>query len=298
MLDENSDREFDEMIRKRIQVAVPADVEDRLRRRLAEFRTRVEQRPPSRIRSLAYSLMHPPFMRVATITAALAVALVAALVFLPRGSSRSRVYAAAAGQLRSARSLQYTVVLVQAPYVAVEFSYLAPGYQRFSCSWGIEVRANRTTGRQIVLMHFLRKYLTETGKGGEDLATTADLMEQLRSLPQAADESIGEQWEGGRKLIGYRVRKAPVDGSFPGLKALDVWVDAGSREVHHVDITIQEEGKPPHQMQIKDIRVDAELSESLFDLAPPAGYTAIVPPAGESQAGVAAISSRSMGIAG
>jgi hypothetical protein len=66
-----------------------------------------------------------------------------------------------------------------------------------------------------------------------------------------------------------------------------VWVDAGTREVHHVDITIQEEGKPPHQMQIKDIRVDAELSTALFDLTPPAGYTAIVAPAGEPQAGVA-----------
>jgi hypothetical protein len=288
VLDENSDREFDEMIRKRIQVAVPADVEDRLRRRLAEFRTRVEQRPPSRIRSLAYSLMHPPSMRVATIAAALAVALVAALVFLPRGSNRSRVYAAAAGQLRSARSLQYTIVLVPAPYVAVEFSYLAPGYQRFNCSWGIEVRADRTAARQIVLIHFLRKYLAETGKGGEDLATAVDLMEQLRSLPQAADESIGEQWESGNKLIGYRVRKTPLDTSIPGLYSLDVWVDAGTREVHRVDITVQEEGKPPHQMQIKDIRVDAELSESLFDLTPPAGYTAILAPAGEPQAGVAA----------
>ena len=288
MFDEDLNREFDEMIRRKVQVAVPADVEDRLRRRLAEFRTRVEQRPPSRMQSLAYSLMHPPFLRTATITAALAAALVAALMFLPRVSNRSRVYAAAAGQLRSARSLQYTVVLVPAPYVAVEFSYLAPGYQRFDCSWGIEVRADRTAGRQIVLIHFLRKFLTETGKGGEDLASAADLMEQLRSLPQAADASIGEQWESGNKLIGYRVRKAPLDTSIPGLQSLDVWVDAGTREVHHIDITIQEEGKPPHQMQIKDIRVDAELSTSLFDLTPPAGYTALVAPAGEPQAGFAA----------
>jgi hypothetical protein len=64
---------------------------------------------------------------------------------------------------------------------------------------------------------------------------------------------------------------------FPGLQALDLWIDAGTRAVDHVDIVIQEAGKPPHQMHITDIRVDAEINRSLFDLTPPAGYTAIQP---------------------
>jgi effector-binding domain-containing protein len=102
-------------------------------------------------------------------------------------------------------------------------------------------------------------------------------MEQLKSLPLAADEVIGEQQAGGKRLIGYRVRKAPLSPVFPGLQALDLWVDAGTRAVDHVDIVIQEAGKPPHQMHITDIRVDAEINRSLFDLTPPAGYTAIQP---------------------
>ncbi len=126
-------------------------------------------------------------------------------------------------------------------------------------------------------MHATRTYLTEDGKKVESLANSAELMEQLKSLPLAADEVIGEQQAGGKRLIGYRVRKAPLGSVFPGLKTLDLWVDAGTRAVDHVDIVIQEAGKPPHQMHITDIRVDAEINRSMFDLTPPAGYSAIQP---------------------
>lgn len=277
MHDNDTNCDPDELIRRSVQVEVPADVEERLRGRLAEFRTRVEQRPPSRLRDLVYSLLHPPALRVMAMTAALLAAVAVALVFVPGGSSASRVYAAAVAQLRNARSLQYTIILNSTPYVAVDFSYVAPGYSRANCSWGMEVRGDATAGRQLILMHATRTYLTEDGKKVESLADSAELMEQLKSLPLAADEVIGEQQAGGKRLIGYRVRNAPLSPVFPGLQELDLWVDAGTRAVDHVDIVIQEAGKPPHQMHITDIRVDAEINRSLFDLTPPAGYTAIQP---------------------
>ena len=277
MHDNDTDRDLDELIRRSAQVEVPADVEQRLRGRLAEFRTKVEQRPASRFRALAYSLIHPLALRVVAITVVVLVAVAVALVFVPGGSSASRVYAAAAAQLRSARSLQYTIVLNSTPYVAVEFSYFAPGYSRANCSWGIEMRGDVATGKQLVLMHATRRYLIEEGKKVESLADSAELMEQLKSLPLAADEVIGEQQAGGRRLIGYRIHNAPLGPVIPGLKTLDLWVDAGTRAVDHVDIVVQEAGKPPHQMHITDIRVDAEIDRSLFDLTPPAGYTAIQP---------------------
>ena len=49
--------DVDELIRRRTQMEVPADVEERLRGRLAEFRTRVEQRPPSRLRARRISAL-------------------------------------------------------------------------------------------------------------------------------------------------------------------------------------------------------------------------------------------------
>jgi hypothetical protein len=264
MPDKVSNRDLDELIRRSVQVEVPAEVKQRLRGRLAEFRTSLERRPPSRLWALA---------AVAAILAVVGVA----LVFVPGGSPASRVYAAAAAQLRGARSLQYTVVLNSMPYVAVDFSYAAPGYRRVNCSWGIEVRADGTAGRQIILMHATRSYLTEAGKQPADLADSENLMKQLKSLPLAADEVIGEQRTGDKRLIGYRLRKALPDSVISGLRALDLWVNAGTRAIDHVDIAIQEPGKPLHQMHINDIRVDAEINRSLFDLTPPAGYTAIQP---------------------
>jgi len=261
--------DVDELIRRRTQMEVPAEVEERLRGRLAEFRTRVEQRPPSRF------FVGVPMLRVAALTATLLVLAAVGLVLIPRQSGGSRTYAAAAAQLRSAQSLEYTLVLNAEPYVAVDFSFLAPAYRRLNCSWGIEVRGDGSTGKQIVLFHGTRTYLTEGGKQVE----AADLAEELRALPRTADEVLGERWTGGRKLVGYRLTKEPPDGSIPGLKALDVWIDSGTSEADHVDITVQEPGKPVHQMHIQNIRVNQEVNRALFDLTPPAGYSTIGAPA-------------------
>jgi hypothetical protein len=284
MLDNDTNYDLDELIRRSTQMEVPVGVESRLRGRLAEFRTRVEQRPTSRLRTLAHALLQAPRMRTLGVTAALVMAVAAGLVFIPERYSGGRAYAAAAEQLRSSRSLEYTLVFNAEPYVAVDFSFLTPRYERFSCTWGIEVRADHETGKQIVLMHAARTYLIEEGKQVNHPAGSEDLVEQLRSLPQHADEALGEQRAGESKLTGYRLRKPP-NGAIAGLKALDLWIDARTRQAHHVDITVQEQGKPAYQMHIQNIRVGAEVNRSLFDLTPPAGYTAIAIPAGDSRAG-------------
>jgi hypothetical protein len=278
MLDQDANHTIDELIRRSTEVEIPVEVEDRLRRRLIEFRTRVEHRPPGRIRTLGRFLIYRPPVRVIAMTAALLAAVAGGIVLIPRQSGASRAFAAAAAQLRSSRSLEYTIVL--APFVTVDFSYLAPGYRRINCSWGMEVRTDGTTGRQIVLMHGARAYLLEDGKQVESQANIDDFAEQLRSLPQKADVEIGEQWNGGKRLLGYRLRNVPPNGSIsgPGLEALDIWVDPGRGEADHVDITVQEQGKPVYQMHILNIRSGAEVDRSLFDLTPPLGYTAMAAP--------------------
>ena len=49
-----------------------------------------------------------------------------------------------------------------------------------------------------------------------------------------------------------------------------------------MDIAVQEDGKPEHQMYIRDIRVGAAIDRSLFDLTPPAGYSAFLVPTAKS----------------
>ena len=266
------DEDVDELMRRRMQVELPVDMEERLRGRLMEFRTKVERRQPARF------FPRSPAVRVLAMSAALLLVLTVGLMLVPRESRANQMFAAAAAQLRTSQSLEYTIVLNAEPYVAVDFSYLAPGYRRLSCSWGIEVRTDGITGKQIVLFHGIRTYLAEIGKQVESQANTEDFAQQLRSLPQRADEVLGERWTGEKKLMGYRVSKAPPNGSIPGLKELDVWIDAATGEPHHVDITVQEPGKPVHQMHIQNIRVGAAVDRSLFDQTPPAGYTAFAIP--------------------
>jgi hypothetical protein len=284
MRDQNANDEMDDLIRRSTQVEIPAEVEDRLRHRLAEFRTRVEQRPPNRWRSLAYSLTYRPPLRVMAMTAAALVAVAIGLVLIPREGNARRVYAAAAQQLRNSQSLEYTIVFSELPYVGVDFSYAAPGYQRVNCSWGIEVRADHTARKQIVLMHLTRMYVVESGKQVESPANSDDWVKQLESLPPAADQVLGERQAGGKRLIGYRLVKAPHGTSIPGLKSFDLWVDAGTRQADHVDIAIAEQGKPVYRMHIRNIRVNGQVDRSLFDLTPPAGYTVITAASAETRA--------------
>ena len=274
--------EIDELIRSRTSGELPADVEGRLRQRLMEFRTKVEQRPPSRLRAFASSLIAPPAWRVAAMTAALLMLVTAGLVLMPRDSRASRVFAAAAAELRDSQSLEYTIVLNDQPYVAVDFSYMAPGYRRIHCSWGIEIRTDGTTGNQIVLMQAAHAYLSESGKTVESESNIDDFSAQLRSLPNRADGVLGEQWSGQQKFVGYRLSKAPPNGSIAGLKMVDIWIDPATSKVHHVDITVGEPGKPEHQMHIRNIRVGEAVDRSLFDLTPPADYRAIPVPNGNS----------------
>lgn len=270
MLNTNPDTngEVDDLIRRSTHVDVPIQVEERLRRRLAEFQTKIEQRPPSPLRRLVYSLMHPPVFRMA---AMVAVAVVVAMVILPIGSNSGRAYAQAVAQLRAARSLQYKLVL--APYTEVDFSYLAPRSRRVNCSWGIEIRTD-SAGRQIVLLHGTRQYAMEE-RMPDTLANAMDVVDQLRALPRTADETLGEQQVGDKRLTGYRLRHMPPSAMIGNLKQMDLWVDGRTGHPDHIDITIQEAGKPLHKMQIKDIRLDGTVDPSQFTTTPPAGYSAI-----------------------
>lgn len=275
MFDRDADYELDELIRRSTQVGMPNEVETRLRARLAALRTKVEQRPPSRLRTFVDTLLHPPSFRVPAMAATVIAAIMVALVILPGGSKASRMYSAAAAQFRTAQSLEYKIVL--APFTEVEISYLAPASRRSSCSWGIEARSDNS-GRQLVLFHGTRQYVLEEGKQGNNLAGQEDLVEQLRALPKTADSALGERQRGSKRLIGYRVNPAPFGATFGGLKALDLWVNAATGDPDHVDIVVQEEGKPVYRMQIADIRVNAAIDHAKFDMTPPAGYTKFASP--------------------
>jgi effector-binding domain-containing protein len=254
----------DDVLRRTGDAEIPADVEARMRRQFAEFRARLDgRRRPLRERVARRAGQS----RWRWALAATALATVLAIVFTWGGADGGRVYAAAVSRLANARSLQYTIEV--APFVSVEFSHLAPAHERIRMSWGIEIRADGS-GTQLVLLHGSRQYVREQ-KGPGRLMGTADLIDQLRSLPRTADAMLGERTVGGDRLVGYRVQGTRMT-SGDGVESLDLWLDARSGAPHHVDIRPAGAGGPGYQMHIRDIRVDATLDLSQFDMTPPAGY--------------------------
>jgi effector-binding domain-containing protein len=263
-----SDRDpVDEVLRTRTGVEIPADVEARMRRQFVEFRARLDREPgPVRHRVISFAGLQP----VRWAAAGAALVMVLAVVFLWGGADGGRVYAAAVSRLATARSVQYTIEI--APFVSVEISHLAPAHERIKTSWGLEVRADGS-GTELLLLHGSREYVREQKSQG-GLVGTADLIAQLRSLPAAADRTLGERSMDGKVLIGYRVQGSRLSGG-DGVESLDLWLDARSGALEQVDVTPTGAGASGYQMHIRSIRVDAGLDPALFDMTPPAEYSAV-----------------------
>jgi len=255
----------DDVLRRSTDVEVPADVEARMRRQFTEFQARlVERRRP--VSELVASLFGQRPVRWVAAGAGLATVL--AIVFFWGGTDGGRVYGAAVSRLATARSVQYTMEI--APFVSVEFSHLAPAHERIKMSWGMEIRADGS-GTQLVLLHASKQYVREQ-RGAGSLARTADLVEQLTSLPRTADSMLGERTLSGKRFVGFRVMGTRMPGEH-GLESLDLWLDAASGTLDHVDLTPADAGTSGYQMHIRDIRVDAGVDPVLFDMNPPAGYS-------------------------
>ena len=261
------DHAVDEVLRRSTDVEIPADLEARMRQQFTEFRSRLErEREPRPVHELMTSLLGRQALRWAAAVGALATVLV--IVFFAGGTNGGRVYAAAVSRLAAARSVQYTMEV--APFVSVEFSYLAPARERIKTSWGIEIRTDGS-GTQLVLLHASRQYVREQNSPG-GLARTADLIEQLTSLPRTPDSMLGRRTVGSKRFVGYRVMGRAMPGEH-GLESLDLWLDADSGALDHADLTPVGAGASGYQMHISDIRVDADLDPSLFSMTPPAGYS-------------------------
>jgi hypothetical protein len=246
-------------------VEIPADVEARMRQQFTEFRACLDGRRPHVSERVASLVWRSPW-RWALAGAALATVL--AVGFMWGGADGGRVYAAAVSRLANARSVQYTIEI--APFVKVEFSHLSPAHERINTSWGIEIRGDGS-GTQLVVLHGSRQFVREQ-QGPDSLIRTADLIDQLRSLPRTADAMLGERTVGSRRFVGYRVQGTPTAVG-DGVESLDLWLDARSGALDHVDIRPAGAGASGYQMHIVDIRVDADLDPAQFDMTPPAGYS-------------------------
>ncbi len=254
------ERRVDTLIRKHMQVDIPADVEAQMAVQLAQFRAASgKEHMPRHERRLG---------RFAFV-GALAAASLALVLFWPKFGDGSP-YSAAAAQLRQAQSLQYTFEL--APGTSIEFSYLEPKFFRARMSWGMEVRSDGS-GRKLVLLHTTHKYAFEKAAPSE-FSDQMNLVTVLKRLPAKASGIIGKRKAGLRTLVGYRIAGSAVVGA-SNLKELDLWIDAKTRSPDYAVFVFQVPGKPLYKMYIRGIRANTTLDRAMFSMTPPAGYTVL-----------------------
>jgi outer membrane lipoprotein-sorting protein len=92
-----------------------------------------------------------------------------------------------------------------------------------------------------------------------------DAIEKLRSLPDRADEELGERTIDGRVVQGFRVTEAGVTHT--------VWIDLKSRDL--VEVQTEFANAPGMSSTMTNFRFNVDLPDELFSLTPPDGYTRI-----------------------
>lgn len=179
----------------------------------------------------------------------------------------SAAFAEVAEQLRNARTLTCTIIthteIAYMPTMRMDVAFKEPGYMRFSGAVGIVSIADATKKKGL-LINPLRKEFTEMDLSNLPAEQSQiNVIEQLRTLPDRADEVLGEKEMNGRIVQGFRVTEDGLDKT--------VWVDTETWELVRMEIEFA--NAPGVHGVVTDFKFNVELDDELFSLTPPEGYT-------------------------
>ena len=179
-------------------------------------------------------------------------------------------YANVVDLLHNARTLTYSLVTMTGvesmPTVRLDIAFKEPGYLRTATADGYitVVETTQDGAKGISLVPGTKSYVAfqmahVTDDPGKDPWAT---VEQLRTLPTQADETLGRRDIDGRTLDGFRVRETDATAT--------VWVDPKTGDLVRAELEFA--NAPGMNMILSDFRVDVELDDSLFSMTPPEGY--------------------------
>jgi outer membrane lipoprotein-sorting protein len=212
------------------------------------------------------TIMNSKITKLAT-AAAVIVAVLVSFHYL--GGSAGSAYADVAERLQKARTLLYTVTTSTAvegmPAMQMEIAFKEPGYMRMTMPGGYVSVMDCIQGKGLSIIPDKKQFIEMEianlpGDGGR---RQFDFIEGLRSLPERADEVLGEREIDGRTVQGYRVSEAGMTNT--------VWIDPKTRDL--VEVEVEFNNAPGMNGTMTNFRFDAELSDELFSITPPEGYT-------------------------
>lgn len=181
------------------------------------------------------------------------------------------VYAEVVERLQKARTLIYTATTTAPaegiPSMQIEIAFKEPGFMRTTMQGGYVTVMDWTSGKGISIIPPRKQYVEiEMSNLQNDPAQGQfDVIEKLRTLPERADEVLGEKEIDSRVLHGFRVNEGSVINT--------VWIDPQTREL--VIVEMEFVNAPGMSGTMTDFQFDVELDDSLFSLTPPEGYTSL-----------------------
>jgi outer membrane lipoprotein-sorting protein len=181
------------------------------------------------------------------------------------------VYAEVAERLHQALTMTYTVTTSTSvegmPAMEMDVAFKEPGLMRMTMPGGYVSVMDSVQGKGLSIIPARKQFVemdlsnlpNDTGQ------RQFDAIEKLRSLPDRADEELGERTIDGRVVQGFCVTEAGVTHT--------VWIDLKSRDL--VEVQTEFANAPGMSSTMTNFRFNVDLPDELFSLAPPDGYTRI-----------------------
>ncbi len=214
-------------------------------------------------------IMSNKITKLAVAAATIIAVLIGLHYFAGSVSVTTSAYAEIAQRLQNARTLLYTVTTTTPvewmPNMVMEVAFKEPGYMRMTAPGGYVSVMDCIQGKGLSIIPGKKQFIEMEisnlpGDGGRRQFET---IEKLRSLPERADAVLGERQIDGRTVQGYRVSEEGMTNT--------VWINPKTRELVEVEMAF--DNAPGMSATLTDFRFNAELSDELFSIAPPDGYT-------------------------
>ncbi|HCO93482.1 MAG TPA: hypothetical protein DIU00_05955 [Phycisphaerales bacterium] len=181
----------------------------------------------------------------------------------------STVYAEVAEKLQKALTMTYKVTtttpLEEMPDMEMEVAFKEPGLMRMTMAGGYVSVMDSVLGKGLSIIPERKQFIEMdlSNLPNDPGQNQLSVIEKLRSLPDRADEELGEREIDGQMVQGFRVTEEGVTHT--------VWIDPTTKELVEVDTEIL--NAPGMSSTMTDIRFNVELSDELFSITPPEEYT-------------------------
>lgn len=267
MKNNNKNFNFEQFINNNANQEIPSEVELRLRKRLAEFRKKIELFELSGKKFKILNMLRSK-TKLTSVMAAAILIISLGIYLVPWSKDPGKAFAAVAEQFEKAKTFTCKIFIKQEglPDMDQELLYKAPGYARINITINDELShigiINMVDKKGINILPSMKQYIETDVNNVTEEQFQIDLIDNLRTLPKFADEILGKREIDGRMLQGYLVKEE-------GMKRT-VWLDANTEELVRIDMEFLNITGVNYAMT--DFEFDVALDDSLFDLTPPKGY--------------------------